>query len=125
MAKFRKIPVVIDGAEARWLVVVLVGGLFFYSISDLRINVLDSGTAMTDKSLAREREERTIAETYLENSGWKKDACGWWIPPFGYGLEEAINLHRDAAEKTAYAFEESELKNPGIIKYWIESERAR
>jgi hypothetical protein len=65
--------------------------------------------------------ERKDTEEYLKHSGWTKDACGWWIAPFGYGFDEAIALHKDASERTARAME---TNCPDLIPRWLENERA-
>jgi hypothetical protein len=64
--------------------------------------------------------DKIVSERYLLNSGWKKDACGWWISPFGYGLNEAIELHKNASESTARAMEK---ECPDLIPRWLNQER--
>jgi len=61
-------------------------------------------------------EERLQAESYLKSSFWKKDACGWWTSPFGYGLDEAIQMHKQAAEATAIAFNSGDEK---LLRFWL------
>ena len=67
------------------------------------------------------QDERLQAEVYLKRAGWKKDACGWWTCPFGYGLDEAIQLHKEAAEMTARAFNEGNDTN--LLLSWLKKER--
>jgi hypothetical protein len=64
-------------------------------------------------------ENKTAAEAYLIRSGWKKDACGWWTCPFGYGLVEAVTLHREASEGEAWAFNKMRETDPDIFQKWI------
>jgi hypothetical protein len=66
--------------------------------------------------------ERETAARYLRAAGWIKDPCGWWTSPFGYGLDEAVALHKEAAERTARAFEKQ--CTPEEIRVWLEHERA-
>jgi hypothetical protein len=68
----------------------------------------------------RNDSERGQVEAYLKASGWKKDACGWWESPFGYGLDEAIAMHKESAEKTARAFNEGDAY---LLQSWLKHER--
>ena len=61
------------------------------------------------------------AKRYLIASGWKPGVGGFWSCPFGYGIDEAIALHKEAAERTARAFE----KDPELIPRWLREERRK
>lgn len=65
--------------------------------------------------------DRQATIRFLVNSGWVKDACGWWTAPFGYSLDEAVQLHKEFAEKTAHAFNDGDAET---LKYWLKRDRS-
>ena len=59
-----------------------------------------------------DEEYRKQCEGYLTIRGWKKDSCGWWSCPFGFGMQEAIEMAVEVSHVDALYWNEIDPEYP-------------